>query len=227
MLVGHYGAALGLAGIEKRLNLGYVVLASMFLDLLLWSLVLLRVETVIVPADYANLHYLQFIFPYSHGLTAVVIWATLGFGLTWLCTKRWETGRITAGITIAGAVVIHWLLDFVVHVPEIPVAGENSSKIGLSLWNHLPIALAVESIITFGGLAIFILRVPMSRGRAILLSSFTLIIVALADLGQAYSPPPPNSLQLALFSLFTNLLIIGVSFLIGRKTRYHQIKSPA
>ena len=48
---------------------------------------------------------------------------------------------------VAGtAVLSHFALDVLTHVPEIPVAGEESAKLGLSLWNHMSIALTLEAL---------------------------------------------------------------------------------
>jgi hypothetical protein len=217
MLAGHFGAALGLGGVERRLNLGHLTLAAMFLDILLWLLVLIGVENVNVPSNYQSVHYLTFDFPYSHGLAAVSIWTLLACGLTLILTKR-GSHRLIFALVIATAVFSHWLLDFLVHVPEIPLAGEGSEKVGLSLWNHLPIALTLEGALTLVGLVVYLIRRKLSRARGLLIASFTILLVGMTIFGQVLSPPPPSIHQLAAFSLITNLLIVGAAYWLGKRS---------
>jgi Mg/Co/Ni transporter MgtE len=73
---------------ERRASLGVLFLAAMLLDLLLWVFVLVGVENVTIPPDWEELHYLAFVFPYSHGLLATVIWSALAGGLVWLVRRR-------------------------------------------------------------------------------------------------------------------------------------------
>ena len=77
MFVGHLGVGLGLKKVEPEVNLGLLFFATLLLDFLLGIFVLMGIEQVHVPADYASLHYLMFTFPYSHGLLASLIWAAL------------------------------------------------------------------------------------------------------------------------------------------------------
>ena len=84
MFVGHLGVGLTLKKIEPKINLGILFFASLFIDFLLGLFVLAGLEQVIVPNAYSQLHYLNFSFPYSHGLLAVVIWSLILFGVTYL-----------------------------------------------------------------------------------------------------------------------------------------------
>lgn len=120
MFAGHVGVALALGRAERRLNLGVVVLAALLLDVALWALVLAGVEHATIPADYAQRHYLVFDFPYSHGLVAAAVWSLLTALATWhwLRTRRW---RSRAALIVGLAVFSHFLLDALVHVPELPV----------------------------------------------------------------------------------------------------------
>ncbi|MBV8784903.1 MAG: hypothetical protein JOZ67_12005, partial [Gammaproteobacteria bacterium] len=56
MFAGHMGAALALARAERRLNLGWLVLAALLLDVVLWLLVLAGVERVSIPVDFPHTH---------------------------------------------------------------------------------------------------------------------------------------------------------------------------
>jgi len=206
-----------LGGVERRLNLGHLALAALLLDILLWLFVLIGVENVNIPSNYQNLHYLAFDFPYSHGLAAALTWTLLAFGLTLILTKI-DSRRMIFAIMIATAVFSHWLLDFLVHIPDIPLAGEGSEKVGLSLWNHLPVALIVEGTLTLVGLTVYLTRQKLSRVKGLLIAGFTILLVGMTIVGQAFSPPPPSIPQLAIFSLITNLLIVGAAYRLGKRS---------
>jgi hypothetical protein len=128
--------------------------AALLLDLVLWSLVLLGVERIHEPADYARRHYLSFVFPYSHGLLGVCLLATLA-GLATELVLRGRAGAHGAAAVVAVAVLSHWLLDAVVHVPDLPLLGASSPKVGLGLWEHVPAAIAVEAGVTAAGFRLF------------------------------------------------------------------------
>ena len=51
-------------------------------------------------------------------------------------------------------VLSHWLLDLLVHVPDLSLAG-GEPRIGLGLWNHPAIEMPLEIAITFGALAYY------------------------------------------------------------------------
>jgi hypothetical protein len=84
MFAGHVGAAMAIARAEKRVNLGIFVFAALFLDFVLWLLVLLGWESVSIPANFNTTHQPEFIFPYSHGLLASIVWSALAGSGTFL-----------------------------------------------------------------------------------------------------------------------------------------------
>jgi len=59
------------------------------------------------------------------------------------------------------AVFSHWVLDLVVHRPDLPLY-HNARKVGLRLWNYPLIAFALEAALLVGG----ILRRKLGCGRS-------------------------------------------------------------
>jgi hypothetical protein len=47
---------------------------------------------------------------------------------------------------MGAAVLSHWVLDLMVHVPELPLGGETAAKVGLGLWNVMPPSLMLEGL---------------------------------------------------------------------------------
>ena len=61
------------------MNVGGFIFAALLLDVVLWLLVLLGVESVSITADFGRTHQLLFSFPYSHGLLASLVLLLLAF----------------------------------------------------------------------------------------------------------------------------------------------------
>jgi hypothetical protein len=203
MFIGHLGAGLALKKINPRVNLGWIFLAVMFPDILLWILVLTGKEQVFVPANYDNLHYLTFNFPYSHGLVASLGWAVFFFFLIQVIS-----GKTKVAWMIFIAIFSHFILDFIVHIPELPVLGEDSQKLGLGLWNNMPVALIIEILLLLGGFMIYasITRTVSLIGK-LGMPLFLVLITLLAVFGQMMSPAPTNMKQVAFASLATIIII--------------------
>ena len=218
MLAGHVGVALGLGRVERRLSVGVLLLGALLLDFVLWALVLSGIETVVVPADYAGRHFLTFIFPYSHSLAGACFWALLAGASVWLLAARWREGRLRASAVMAAAVFSHWILDALVHIPEMPVGGESTVKLGLGLWNRMPVALAVEGMIVAGGLWLLLSAGGLRRGQAAGLAVLTGVILALTVAGGTVAPAPPDPRYAAWSSLATDALIVLAGGWLGRRT---------
>src|SRR5262249_953901 len=124
VFAGHIGAALAIGRAERAVNVGVFVAAALLLDFLLWLFVLLGWESVTIPADFAGTHQPQFAFPYSHGLLASAAWAVLAgvLALT-LCARLRTRWRVATLVVLA--VLSHWVLDALVHRPELPLAGRG------------------------------------------------------------------------------------------------------
>lgn len=210
MFAGHVGAALAIARAERRVNVGVFVAAALLADLLLWAFVLLGWESVAIPGDFAVRHQAQFVFPYSHGLLASLAWAALAGACFW----RGHGPRAAA--LVAAAVFSHWLLDALVHRPELPLAGAGSALVGLGLWDRLPVALLVEAACVLAGLLLFVPGCGLARGRAWTLVALTLLILAFTVIGMTASPPPPSGFAMAASSLATLAVVCGLMLWLGR-----------
>jgi hypothetical protein len=153
MGVGHAAVALGASRLAPRINIGLLIFAAFLADFPLGIFAASGLEQAHVPPDFATRHYLTFTFPYSHGLVSLLLWGVLLGAL--LCRlDRYDRKR--GFLVIAALVFSHFILDAVVHVPELPLLGENSRKIGLALWNHLPLELGLETLMAGAGIMILL-----------------------------------------------------------------------
>jgi membrane-bound metal-dependent hydrolase YbcI (DUF457 family) len=209
MLIGHFGVALGLKRFAPTINLIWLSIAATGIDLLLWILVLAGVETVITPENYGQLHYLQFIFPFSHSLAGVVAYSVLFAILGYLFTRR--SSRAVSATVMFIAMFSHWVLDFLVHPEQLPLVGETSPKVGLGLWNTLPAALALEALIFVVGLIMYYRGTRPKNNTGRFGPAILFVIVAIVSLvGQAVSSTPVESDMVAGSSLGLLLIVIFI-----------------
>jgi hypothetical protein len=218
MFAGHVGAGLLLGRGARELNAGAFVLAALLLDVLLWVFVLLGLESVAIPRDFAATHQARFVFPYSHGLAGSIGWAALAAMITFVSLRRLPRRAVAASL-LGLAVFSHWPLDALVHAPELPLLGAGSTRVGLGLWNHLPAALSVEALITLGGAAVFLAGAPMARGQRIAIWSVCLLVLAFTVIGMTVAPSPPSAVAMALSSLIAVLIVAAVVALLAARAR--------
>lgn len=218
MFVGHIGAGLAVKRLEPRLNLGVVLFAALFADLLLWVLVLSGVEFVGVPQTSGAARFFSFTFPYSHSLLASVCWSGLAGILGWVLVAPSAPARARPAVALALAVFSHFALDFLVHVPDLPIAGENSLKVGLGLWRDMPVALCVELLLSALGLALYLQAVRLSRTRALVIAATVLMAASFTALGPYVPGEIPAPSVLALSSLATLTLIVVLGFIVEGRT---------
>ena len=216
MFAGHVGAALAIGRAETRVNVGAFIFAALFLDFVLWLFVLLGWESVTIPANFANTHQSEFVFPYSHGLLASMVWSALAGVATFLWYPRLKQAKMRAAVLVAAAVFSHWLLDALVHAPELPIAGPSSTKVGLGLWHAMPVALAIEAFIAVAGLCFFVSGTSLSRAKKLWLSVLSLLILAFTVVGMIVAPPPPSAVAMAASSLVTITVVCALACWLGR-----------
>jgi len=187
MGIGHVAVGLGLKRADPEINAGWLIFAALLPDFLLGLFALAGWESYEVPADYASGHYLLFTFPWSHGLIADVVWASLAGLLAWGLARR-----RAAVLAVAIAVLSHFLLDGVVHVKGLPLAG-TAPVFGLGLWRHLPLALALEAGMAAAGVWIYRSAVKDSvpgggTGMAIYIAILAIFLLA-GQAGASQAPP--------------------------------------
>ena len=217
MFVGHLGVGLALKKIEPKINLGILFFASLFIDILLGLFILAGLEQVMVPNAYSQLHYLNFSFPYSHSLLAVVIWSLILFGVTYLAWAGDSRSKIKASMVISAAAFLHWICDWVEHPPQLPVAGNNSNMLGLGLWDNLEIALALEVVLVAVGTILY-LNAAKKIGRTGRwgIVTFMILLTSVAIIGQISVTQAPEQNAFAISIITQAVLVCTLAAWIDR-----------
>jgi hypothetical protein len=213
MGIGHAAVALGASRVAPRVNVGILVFAAFLADFLLGIFGAFGMERAHVPPDYATRHYLTFTFPYSHGLVALIVWGVL-FGAIFSWVDRQD--RLRAFWVMAALVFSHFLLDGLVHVPELPLLGQNSPKLGLALWNHMMVALTLETLMALGGLVIYWM---LNGGTKLSRTGMAAFVVLLTGLTwtQLFATTAPTRSQLVPTWIIAPIVFSAIAYALDRK----------
>jgi hypothetical protein len=151
MFIGHFGIALAAKRVAPRTSVGTLILGAQFLDFLWPILLLTGTEHVRIAPGITKVSPFDFYdYPISHSLATAIGWSVLVGGIYFLA-RRYAGGSWTVGL----AVLSHWVLDFLVHRPDLPLwpAGPRA---GLGLWNSWAASIGLEVLFFGAGLAIYL-----------------------------------------------------------------------
>jgi len=204
MFIGHYAVGLASKKLAPGASLGALIAAPILLDLLWPIFLLLGWEHVSIEPN--RNPFLRFAFdsyPISHGLVAVVGWATL-FAALYYGFTRYETGAIVIWM----GVLSHWLMDFIVHRPDLPLYAGGTRMVGLGLWNHRAATIAIEAALFVLGVWLYS-RQTKPKDRVGVYAFWGFVVFLLAAYGAAaFGPaPPPSVRKIAIVTLCSALLI--------------------
>ena len=208
MFLGHYGIAFALKRAEPKLSLGTLFVAVQLADLLWGIFLLLGWERVRIDPGFTAVTPLQFLeYPISHSLVGMALWALIGAAVYYSWPTRDTSRHWQAAALVGVAILSHFLLDLVVHAPDLPVWGQDSRKLGLGLWNNPTATLLLELVTLAAGVAVYVgfrsRRHPVRAGR---LGSLVLVLVAIY-LVNLFGPPPPSVTAIAVADIIGLLLL--------------------
>lgn len=219
MFLGHFGAGFAGKAAAPRVSLGTLFLAAQFLDLLWPTLLLAGLERVEIAPGATRVTPLDFVhYPISHSLLAAALWGLAIGGVFWLVR------RSARGAPVVGALVVsHWLLDLVVHRPDLPLV-PGGARLGLGLWHSLPATLVVELAVFAVGLALY-LRRTRARDRAGSLGLWALVAFLLLIYAANLLGPPPPSVAAIAWAGQAQWLLVAWAYWLDR--RRESIAPPA
>lgn len=218
MFIGHYSAALVLKGVEKKASLGWLFLAVQFVDILFFPLVLLGIERINIIENFTqSTHFELEYMPFTHSFVGSLVWAFAAYVLFLKLPQRKIANTKNIAMVMAIAVFSHWVLDLIVHTPDLPLIGDNSLKLGFGLWNNAVITFALETVLLLVGMWLY-LRGTTARSKVgkygMLMFSIVLIAVNAFNI---YGPPPENQNMMAAMSLFSYFSFGGIAFWLDKK----------
>jgi hypothetical protein len=215
MFVGHYAAAFAAKAVEPKAPMWTLAAGCQLIDFGWAAFIMTGIEHANSDPSLPGSPYILYDMPWTHSLPAALAWS-VGAALL---VKLLLRSNIGASALVGLVVFSHWILDFIVHRPDL-LLYPGGEKVGLAFWNY-PVAeeaLEIGLIAVCGGIWI---AARKSLGRtawpALVLMTF---LVAL-QITVIFLPKEdgPVSAQGALEALIVYVLVTVLAGLtdLGRK----------
>lgn len=204
MFLGHFALGFAAKAATPRLSLGTLFLAAQFIDLLWPTFLLLGLERVRIEPGATAVTPLVFEhYPWSHSLLAVAGWAVLLAAIHFLRVRERR-----AALMLAALVLSHWLLDLLVHRPDLPLLPWGETVAGLRLWSSLPLTLLLEVPLFVLGVWFYARSTQAmdAAGRWGLVGLVLFLFVIYA--GNVLGSPPPSVAAIAWIGQLQWLLVL-------------------
>lgn len=218
MFLGHFAIGFAAKTVSPQVSLGTFVFASLFVDLLWSTFLLIGLEQVLIAPGITSVTALDFTYhPISHSFASVIGWGLLIAGGYWLWRRSLWGAAVVGGVGVS-----HWILDLVVHRADLPLypgslfpnAPGSMKHMGFGLWHSLPATVLVEGLLFAGGLYLYVSMVG-TAGRlgqygfwalvAVLIGSYVVMLVA----------APPPSVAVVAWAGQLQWLLVGWAYWIG------------
>lgn len=208
MFIGHYGPAFGAKAAVRQVPLWVLFIAVQWMDVV-WSIfVMMGIEKVrIVPGFTEGSPLDLYYMPYTHGLIGALVLSGLLGAI--VATFMRENKRAVFFI-VAACVFSHWILDLVVHKPDLWIY--DGVKLGFGLWRWIWISLPLELLTLFVGAWFYARYVPARAYGNLVLWVFVAVMAALEIYGAFGRAPgsPVAEAQTALLAYAVLALAAGL-----------------
>ena len=208
MFIGHYGPAFGAKAAARQIPLWVLFIAVQWMDVV-WSIfVLTGIEKVrIVPGFTEGSPLDLYYMPYTHGLAGALVLSALLGAIVALFIR--ENKRAVFFI-VAACVFSHWILDLVVHKPDLWIY--DDVKVGFGLWRWIWISLPLELLTLVAGAWFYARYVPARRGGNVWLWIFVAAMSLVEIYGMFGSDPasPQAEATTALIAYGVLALLAGI-----------------
>ncbi|MEO7111566.1 MAG: hypothetical protein ABI183_14090 [Polyangiaceae bacterium] len=224
MFIGHYAASFVAKKAAPKISLGQYFVAAQVLDILFSIFVLLGIEKMrLVPGFTETNNYDLYYMPFTHSLVGAAAWS-LASTLAIFFAFRLRKEAIAFGVVVFS----HFIFDIPVHTADLPIMGEDGTKIGLGLWRHWQMATGLELALLAIGLVIYaqfmkpIMIADPKRKTQIAAFSALLVLLTIAT---PFLPQPTSGAMFAGQALFGYLGLALLARHVDRPLSSTKVKS--
>ena len=208
MFIGHYGPAFGGKAALRQIPLWVLFIAVQWMDVVWAILVMAGIEKVrIVPGFMEGSPLDLYYMPYTHGLAGALALSALLGAIVALFMRQ---NKRAVFFVVASCVFSHWLLDLIVHRPDLWIY--DGVKVGFGLWRWLWISLPLELLTLVAGAWLYARYVPARAAGNLVLWVFVALMAALEVYGAFGRAPgsPEGEAQTALVAYGVLALVAGL-----------------
>lgn len=131
MFVGHYAAAFAAKAIEPKAPMWTLAAAAQLVDIGWSSFIIAGVEHARVEPALPGSTLVLYDMPWTHSLPAALAWSVGAALLVMLLLRLQIWASVVVGLTVFS----HWVLDLLVHRPDLAL-WPGGEKVGFALWNY-------------------------------------------------------------------------------------------
>ncbi len=213
MFVGHYGVSFAARPAGGGVPLWIWFVAVQWMDIVWSMLVLLGIEKMrIVPGFTEANAYDLYYMPYTHGLSGSIL---LSFALGTVVALFIPGNRRTTLLLVAAASFSHWILDLIVHVPDLPLY-DNSDKVGFGLWRHVLLSFPLELIVLGLGAWWYARATRFAENRRRYAFWAFVALLAAMQVYANFGPPPSSPEAMAVMALAFYTVLAGMAAWVER-----------
>lgn len=173
MFIGHWAPALVAATDRRAPSLGVLFIGAQLLDWGFFLFLLLGAEHMrMVPGITAMNPMDLYDMPFTHSLVGAAVWSALFAVVVWL-------PNVNRRAALLGALVVmsHWLLDLLVHRPDLTIIG-GPPKLGLGLWNMPAVEMPLEIGLTVGALLFYLAKTRAKSSQSAIAVAVLVLLLA-------------------------------------------------
>ena len=168
MFIGHYGIAFALKRYASKTSLGILFIATQLADIVFFVLVTLGLEHLrIIPGFTEANPFDLYDYPITHSLLGAFAWSVVTYLVVRFIPLK-SLGdspyRQRLALVLSAAVFSHFILDLIVHTPDLLLVPGFAIRVGLGLWNSLIASVAIELAILLVGCWIYLRSTPRGAG---------------------------------------------------------------
>jgi len=210
MFVGHYGVSFAARPAGPRVPLWVWFIAVQWLDVVWSVLILLGIEKMRIAPGFTEANpYDLYYMPYTHGLPGAIVLSLILAAVVALFVSE---KRGATFLLVAAAVFSHWILDLVVHTPDLPLY-DNTAKVGFGLWRHIEFSFPLEIGLLLVGAWLYARTVTFRH--PFVFWGFVLFLGAMQVYAN-FGPPPASTDSMAVMAFGFYVVLAFLAALVER-----------
>jgi membrane-bound metal-dependent hydrolase YbcI (DUF457 family) len=211
MFLGHFGIGLGAKKLCPTLPLNLLFTASLLPDLI-WSILLLfkieKAEVIKLPLSIIYIEY-----SFSHSLLSTFVLALLLGAIYFLIKKKKKESLILSSLVFS-----HWLLDYIIHISDIPLVPGSSTKVGLGLGQFVLLTALLEGILFLIGAYFYEMTTNYKNNKGKYYLPLLILLLIMLNVFLLLGPTPASNITI-LWQPLLFLVFIYQAYFID-KNRY-------